>query len=165
MGYSMKRRHFISSALVATATLPAFKFAYALARSGPLPDIAAITADGRDVTLRSAEIRELAEHLHGELLLAGDAGYDDARRLLNPSFDKHPALIVQPIDVADIQAAVSFARQHNLLLAVKCGGHSHSGQSTCERGMQLDLKNFRGVQLDAPARRISAKGGTLLGQI
>ena len=103
--------------------------------------------------------------MHGDLLLAGDAGYDQARYLLNPSFDKHPALVVQPVDVPDIQAAVKFARQHNLLLAVKCGGHSHSGQSTCERGMQIDLKNFRGAQVDAAARRVSAKGGTLLGQV
>ena len=71
-------------------------------------------------------------------------GYDDARRILNPSFDKHPALIVQPVDVPDIQAAVNFARANSLLVAVKCGGHSHSGQSTCDtrhadRSVELPL--------------------------
>ncbi|MBM0104716.1 FAD-binding oxidoreductase [Steroidobacter sp. S1-65] len=161
----MKRREFVRSALLASATLPAFKFVPALARSGPIPDVAAITGDGREVTLRGAEIRELAEKLQGHLLLAGDNGYDQARLLLNPSFDKHPALIAQPADVAGIQNAVKFAREHNLLLAVKCGGHSHSGQSSCERGLQIDLKNFRGVQLDAPGRKISVKGGSLLGQV
>ncbi|HEY0680859.1 MAG TPA: FAD-binding oxidoreductase [Steroidobacter sp.] len=161
----MKRREFVRSALFATATLPAFNFVSALARSGPIGDVSAITAEGRDVTLRSAEIRELAERLQGNLLLAGDAGYDEARLLLNPSFDKHPALIAQPTDVSGIQSAVKFAREHNLLLAVKCGGHSHSGQSTCERGMQIDLKNFRGVQLDTAGRKVSVKGGSLLGLV
>lgn len=75
----------------------------------------------------------------------------------NPSFDKRPALIVQPVDVPDIQAAVRFAREHNLLLAVKCSGHSHSGQSTCERGMQIDPKQFRGVQVDTARRLVAAK--------
>jgi FAD/FMN-containing dehydrogenase len=162
---SMKRREFVSSALVATGSLSAFKFTEVLARSGPLPNIEAVTSDGRQITLLSSEVLDLAKQLHGQLLLAGDAGYEQARQLLNPSFDKHPALIVQPVDVSDIQTAVKFARAHSLLLAVKCGGHSHSGQSTCERGMQIDLKTFRGVKVDTPARRVSAKGGTLLGQI
>lgn len=161
----MKRREFVSSALLAGAALPTLKFVPALARSGPIPDVAAVTPDGREVILRSAEIRELAEALQGHLLLRGDPGYEEARFLLNPSFDKHPALVAQPADVSGIRKAVSFARGHNLLLAVKCGGHSHSGQSTCERGMQIDLKNFRGVKLDAAARRVSVKGGTLLGQV
>lgn len=161
----MKRREFVSSALVAAGSLAPFKFTSVLARSGPITDIPAVTADGREITLRGTEVLDLAKQLHGQLLLAGDDGYDQARYLLNPSFDKHPALVVQPVDVPDIQAAVKFAREHNLLLAVKCGGHSHSGQSTCERGMQIDLKNFRGVKVNAEAHLVSAKGGTLLGQI
>jgi FAD/FMN-containing dehydrogenase len=161
----MKRREFVSSALMAAGSVSAFKFTSVLARSGPIPNIEAVAADGREIILRGADVLDLARQLHGELLLAGDAGYDEARQLLNPSFDKHPALIVQPVDVPDIQAAVTFARQHDLLLAVKCGGHSHSGQSTCERGMQIDLKTCRGVQVDASARRVWAKGGSLLGQI
>lgn len=161
----MKRREFVRSALLASATLSTMRFVPALARSGPIPDVTAVTIDGREVMLRGAEIRELAEALQGHLLLAGDPGYDEARLLLNPSFDKHPALVAQPADVPGIQAAVNFAREHNLLLAVKCGGHSHSGQSTCERGLQIDLKNFRGVQLDTAARRVAVKGGTLLGRV
>ena len=161
----MKRREFVRSALLAAATLPTLQFVPVWARSGSIPDLTAVTTDGREVTLRSAEIGELAEALKGQLLLAGDAGYDEARLLLNPSFDKHPALVAQPSDVPGVQAAVNFAREHNLLLAVKCGGHSHSGQSSCERGLQIDLKNLRGAQMDAAARRVSVKGGSLLGQI
>ncbi|WP_153067469.1 FAD-binding oxidoreductase, partial [Steroidobacter cummioxidans] len=165
IGVPMQRREFVSYAILAAAALPTLRFVPVLARSGPVADVPAVTADGSAMTLRSAEVRELAESLQGQLLLRGDAGYDEARLLLNPSFDKHPALIVQPTDVSDIQKAVIFARQHNLLLAVKCGGHSFSGQSTCERGMQIDLKDFRGAAVDTVARRVSVKGGSLLGSV
>ena len=161
----MKRREFVRSAFLAAAAYPALKFVPAWARSGPIADISAMTADGREVMLRGAEVQELARTLKGQLLLRGDAGYDEARLLLNPSFNKYPALVVQPTDVSDIQKAVSFARQHELLLAVKCGGHSFSGHSSCERGMQIDLESFRGVTLDAAAKKVSVKGGTLLGQV
>lgn len=163
----MKRRDFVQSSLLAAAALgvPGFKPVYALARTGKVADVAGVTGDGREITLRGADIQDLAAKLHGELLLAGDNGYEDARHILNPSFDKHPALIVQPVDVPDVQAAVNFARANSLLLAVKCGGHSHSGQSTCDRGMQIDLSRLRSVRVDAGARRVWATGGSLLGQI
>jgi FAD/FMN-containing dehydrogenase len=163
----MKRRDFVQSSLWAAASLGIanFKAVHAGSRPGTVPDVAAVTGDGRQITLRGTDIQDLAKKLHGQLLLAGDRGYDDARRILNPSFDKNPALIVQPMDVPDIQAAVDFARANSLLVAVKCGGHSHSGQSTCDRGMQIDLSTFRGVSVDASARRASVKGGTLLGQV
>jgi hypothetical protein len=69
----------------------------------------------------------MAARLRGRVLLANDEGYDEARRILNPTFDKRPALIVQPTGTADVRTAVEFAREHSLLLAVKCGGHSLSG--------------------------------------
>ena len=163
----MKRRDFVQSSLWTAAALsvPQFKPVYATAREGAVADVAAVTGDGREITLRGADLRDLAAKLHGQLLLAGDRGYEDARHILNPSFDKHPALIVQPADVPDIQAAVNFARANSLLVAVKCGGHSHSGQSTCDKGMQIDLSTFRSVRIDPAARRVWATGGTLLGQI
>lgn len=163
----MKRRDFVQSSLLAAAafSVPGFKPVYALARTGKVADVAGVTGDGREITLRGADIQDLAAKLHGELLLAGDNGYEDARHILNPSFDKHPALIVQPVDVPDVQAAVNFARANSLLVAVKCGGHSHSGQSTCDRGMQIDLSRLRSVRIDAGARRVWATGGSLLGQI
>lgn len=162
----MKRREFLNSSLLAAVvTVPGVRVLYAAVRTGQVPDVAAITGDGREVTLRGADIADLAAQLRGQLLLAGDTGYDKARLILNPSFDKHPALIVQPTGSADVQAAVRFARANNLLVAVKCGGHSHSGQSTCDRGMQIDLSTFRGVRVDPRARRAWVAGGTLLGHV
>ncbi|MEJ1961633.1 MAG: FAD-dependent oxidoreductase [Gammaproteobacteria bacterium] len=79
--------------------------------------------------------------------------------------DRKPAFIVQPRGAADVRSAVQFARASNLLLAVKCGGHSPSGKSTCERGMLLDLSLLRGVQIDAGARIARVAGGSLLGDL
>src|SRR5690242_18135368 len=102
-GGSMQRREFVRSAILAAASLSTLRFVPVWARSEPIPDLTAVTPDGAEVTLRSAEVRELADALKGNLLLAGDEGYDEARHLLNPSFDKHPALIAQPADAAGVQ--------------------------------------------------------------
>ncbi|MEE2898184.1 MAG: FAD-binding protein [Gemmatimonadota bacterium] len=165
----MKRRSFVRSTLAASAVLaiprrPLEAF-YREALSKPRA-LTAVTGDGRDVTLSSAAIADLKGRLRGRLLLADDSGYDQARRILNPSFDKYPALVVQPTGVADIRTAVDFARDNGgLLLAVKCGGHSHSGKSTCDRGMQIDLSRFRDVRVDLSAQTGRVTGGSLLGQL
>jgi FAD/FMN-containing dehydrogenase len=85
--------------------------------------------------------------------------------VLNQSIDRHPALVVQPSGVADIRTAVDFARERNLLVAVKSGGHSFSGKSTCDRGMQIDLSRFRGVRVDPMSRTAHVSGGSLLGEL
>jgi hypothetical protein len=153
----MKRRTFLRSSLAAaaaaTVTLPRPR------------DVNAVTGDGAEITLRGSEIADLSGRLKGRLLLSGDEGYDAARRILNPSFDKHPALVAQVTGVADIRTAVDFARDHELLVAVKCGGHSASGKSTCDGGMQIDLSPFRGTRIDPDARKAWVTGGSLLGQL
>ncbi len=162
----MKRRDFLNSSLLAAAvSIPGIRSAYAVVGTGEVPDVPAITGDGREITLRGADIRDLAAKMRGRLVVSGDDGYDKARLVLNPSFDKHPALIAQPTGAADVQAAVSFARANNLLVAVKCGGHSASGQSSCDKGMMIDLSAFRGVRVDPKARRAWVDGGSLLGEV
>ena len=164
----MNRRRFFQSTLAAAVAyaLPAPRL-YALdqAASQAAGGIAAIRLDGSATVVEQSALAELKARLRGPLLLAGDAGYDQARRVLNESIDMHPALVVQPTGVADIQAAVNFARERELLLAVKCGGHSPSGKSTCEKGMQIDLSRFRGVRVDPTARRAFVDGGSLLGEV
>ncbi len=162
----MKRRDFLNSSLfAAAAAVSSIRPVYAVVTTGEVADLLAVTGDGREVTLRGAEITDLAAKMRGPLLRAGDNGYDSARLVMNPSFDKHPALIAQPTGATDVQAAVDFARAHNLLVAVKCGGHSASGQSTCDRGLLIDLANMRGVRVDPRGRRAWVEGGTLLGQV
>ena len=128
-------------------------------------DVDAVTGGGAEVTLEKAALQELSDSLRGHLLLTGSEGYDKARRVLNKSIDKHPALIVQPSGVADIQSAITFARERDLLLAVKCGGHSFSGKSTCNGGMQIDLSHFRNARVDPATRTAYIAGGSLLGDL
>jgi FAD/FMN-containing dehydrogenase len=168
----MKRRTFIRSSFAAAAAA-SIPYGRSL-RASPLfqeapqvpPDVDAVTGAGGEITISGKDIADLSARLRGRVLLAGDDGYNEARLLLNPSFDKHPALVVQPTGAADVRTAVSFAREHdNLLLAVKCGGHSSSGKSTCDRGMQIDLAHFRDCRVDPVARTARVTGGSLLGQV
>ena len=165
----MQRRTFVRSSLAAAAAIsvPRPRSLAGLYQEPPQvpPDVNAVTGAGGEVTLRGTDIADLSARLKGRLLLAGDEGYDQARRILNPSFDKHPALIAQVTGVADIRTAVDFARENELLLAVKCGGHSASGKSTCDGGMQIDLSPFRGTRIDPDARKAWVTGGSLLGQL
>ncbi|MGA8205790.1 MAG: FAD-dependent oxidoreductase, partial [Woeseiaceae bacterium] len=165
----MDRRRFLQASVSAAlaASLPArAAFEDALYRPTRIvTDIDAVTGDGAQVTLAKAAVQEFSDSLKGKLLLPGSPGYDDARQLLNPSFDKHPALVVQPTGAADVSSAVSFARDNSLLLAVKCGGHSLSGKSSCDGGMELDLSTLRDVYVDPVAQTARVDGGSLLGEL
>ncbi len=165
----LSRRQFARSALAAAVatSLPASRaWSALLSLSGRVDgDIVAVTGDGARVTLPSADVAAHADGLRGNLVLRGHAAYDPARRVLNRQMDKFPALIVQPRGAADVKLAVDFARASNLLVAVKCGGHSPSGSSTCNDGMLIDLSLLRGVQVDADARIARVAGGSLLGDL
>jgi FAD/FMN-containing dehydrogenase len=165
----MNRRRFVRSSLAAAVgvSLPATRgLAAILSPSRAVDaDIDAVTGDGASITLERAAVQELGESLRGNLLLPGHAAYEDARRVLNASISKYPALIVQPRGVADIRNAVDFAHDSNLLVAVKCGGHSHSGKSTCDGGMMIDLSLMRSVRVDPRARIAYVSGGSLLGDL
>ena len=160
----MNRRLFLKSSLAGAvaAGLPAGR----LFADAPVAGaIEAVTGGGAPLSIEKAALEELKASLRGALLLRGDPGYDQARRVLNQSIDRYPALVVQPSGVADIRTAVDFARERELLLAVKCGGHSYSGRSTCDRGMQIDLSRFRGVRVDPVSRTAYVAGGSLLGEL
>ena len=162
----MKRRAFVRSSLVAAvaATVPHRR--PLLARFQPVgqdvPNVEAVTGDGRQFSLSGSAIADLKKRMDGPLLMANDEGYDDARTILNPTFDKRPAVVAQPTGTADVRSAVDFAREHELLVAVKCGGHSYSGKSTCDGGLQIDLSLFRDARVDPVARTVRVTGGSLL---
>ncbi len=164
----INRRRFFQSSLAAAIAyaLPAPRL-YALDQqaSRVAGGLAAVKLDGSATVIEQAAVAELKASLRGPLLLAGDQGYDTARRILHPQFDKHPALIVQPTGAADVRSAVTFARERELLVAVKCGGHSFSGKSTCDGGIQIDLSRLRGVRVDPGTRRAYVEGGSLLGDL
>jgi FAD/FMN-containing dehydrogenase len=165
----MNRRLFLGSSLSAAvaAALPGTVNANVLLSGLTVvsSSIVGRSGNGGEITIEEAALSELKGALRGQLLLAGNEGYDDARRVLNPSFDKHPALVVRPSGAADVATAVTFANERGLLVAVKCGGHSFSGKSTCDGGMQIDLSSMRGARVDRNSRRAHVAGGSLLGDL
>jgi FAD/FMN-containing dehydrogenase len=166
----MDRRNFIRTSL-ASAVAASIPGTQALAASllhipTTVPsNIDAITLDGAEVTLQQAAVQELSDSLKGKLLLPDSAAYDEARSLLQPIYDKHPAFVVQPTGAADVQNAVDFARDNSLLLAVKCGGHAAAGTSSCDKGMQIDLSRLRHARVDRASKTARIAGGSLLGEL
>jgi FAD/FMN-containing dehydrogenase len=107
----------------------------------------------------------LRSGLGGAVLLAGEDGYDQARAVWNAMIDRRPALIVQPKGVADVIAAVSFARDHGLPVSIKGGGHNVAGHAVCDGGLMLDLCQMRSVRVDPQARRAQVEGGATWGDV
>jgi hypothetical protein len=108
----------------------------------------------------------LREKFQGDLLLPGDAAYEASRGIWNGMFDdRRPGLIARCADVSDVQSAIRAASSAGLLTAVRCGGHSLAGFSTCNNGMVIDLSRMRQVAIDPDARRARFDGGCLLGSI
>src|SRR5215813_5303810 len=117
------------------------------------------------ISLEETAVQEFAARLRGSLLRPGDAGYEQARQVYNAMIDKHPALIARCVDVADVLAAVNFAREHQLLLAVRGGGHNGPGLGTCDDGLVIDLSPMKGVRVDPVNRTARVAGGCLWGEV
>ncbi len=99
-------------------------------------------------------VQALAARVRGEVITPGNDGYDTARQVWNAMIDKYPALIVRCTGVADVLNAVTFARSHNLLVAVRGGGHNVAGNATCDGGMVIDLSPMKSIRID-PIRRVA----------
>jgi FAD/FMN-containing dehydrogenase len=162
--YRVGRRGFVGSALAA-ATLPLGR-AWADAKDVELPEqLSAIGLDGKPIAIPRADIKAFRASLRGQLLLAGNEGYEDARKIWNGVFDRHPALIARCADSGDVVKAVNFARTQGVLTAVRGGGHSISGQSCCEGGLMIDLAPMKEIRVDAAKMTAQAQGGVLLGDL
>lgn len=110
-------------------------------------------------------IDELKTALRGELMLPGDSEYDDARSIWNAMIDRKPALIARCLGVADVVACVNFARENELLLSIKGGGHNISGLAVCDDGLMIDMSRMRGVWVDHATKTVHAQAGCLLGDV
>ncbi len=118
------------------------------------------------VTLSLHEkVRELRAALHGELILPEDAGYESARRTWNGAIDRRPALIIRCVNAFDVQRAVEFGRQSNLDIAVRGGGHSFPGHSTCDGGLVIDLSLMKAIVVSPKDRLARAEPGVKLGEL
>jgi FAD/FMN-containing dehydrogenase len=123
------------------------------------------TAEGGEIQLEQKILDQFKARLRGELLLPGEAAYDDARSIWNAMIDRHPALVVRCRGAGDIVAAIGFARDNGLPLSVKGGGHNIAGLAVCDGGVMLDMAHARGVWVDPSARRARVQAGCLLGDV
>jgi FAD/FMN-containing dehydrogenase len=112
------------------------------------------TWHGEERALDPSALDAFRTALQGNVRTPGDAGYDEARAVWNGTIDRHPALIVSAQTIENVQQVIAFAQQHEIVLAVRGGGHSFAGHSTCDGGIVLDLAPMRHLRVD-PARRLA----------
>ena len=105
------------------------------------------------------------EGFRGRLISAEDADYNTARAVWNGAIDRHPRLIARCIGTADVVAAVRFAREHDLEISIRGGGHNVAGSAVCDDGVVIDLSAMRGVRVDPAGRRAWVQGGALWGDV
>src|ERR1700682_4163195 len=110
-------------------------------------------------SLSSESIRKFAESIAGEIILPDDARYPKARRVWNHAVNKRPAMIARCAGVEDVQRAIEFARNHELLTAVRSGGHSFAGHSVCDGGIVIDLSLMKLATVDPVHQRVTIGGG------
>ena len=115
--------------------------------------------------LTDDKLARLRDTFAGEVVTPADDGYDEARRLWNAVHDRRPAVIVRPTTTDGVASAIRFARDHDLELAIRSGGHSGPGHSSCDGGLVVDLSRMRGVTVDPASRTARANGGALLGEL
>ena len=116
-------------------------------------------------TLTEEAIQALATAMRGPVITPADPTYDEARKVHNGMIDRRPALIARCADVADVIAAVNFAREYDLLVAVRGGGHNGPGLGTCDDGLVIDLSLMKGVRVDPLGRTARVAGGSTLAEV
>jgi hypothetical protein len=116
-------------------------------------------------TTPSNAARQELTDFDGTLIGPEDAGYEEARKLFNAMIDKRPALIARCAGPDDVARAVTFARDHDLLLAVRGGAHNGAGLGSCDDGLVIDLSLLRDIQVDPQARTVHVGGGCTWGEV
>ena len=114
--------------------------------------------------LKETSTETFKGNLRGEVLRPGDDGYDAARKVWNGMIDKRPALIARCTGAADVILCVQFAREHDLLVSVRGGGHNYAGKSVCDNGLMIDLSCMKGIRVDPVRRTVRAEAGLKLGE-
>src|SRR5438094_4570243 len=124
----------------------------------PLVDLAG-------AAVSESRIEQFRIACRGVIIRPTDGDYDSARRIWNASIDKYPGLIVRCSGLADVMAAVGFAREHRLLVAIRGGGHNVGGRALCDGGLVVDLSRLKGIHVDPREGRVRAQAGVLLGEL
>ena len=121
--------------------------------------------DGGTQAIGSSKLDALKASLRGSTAVRGEAGYDDARAVWNAMIDRHPGLVIRAASTGDIQAAVDFARDNGLLMAVRSGGHQIAGLAVADDAMLLDLSQMRAIEVDAHKRTARVQPGARLADV
>ena len=125
----------------------------------------ATTTEGREIDLNQTAFDGLRLRLRGPLLLPGDVGYEESRTVWNAMIDRKPVAVARCLGNADVIACVQFARENDILLCIKGGGHNIAGLATADGALMLDMSPMRGVWVD-PRRKVAhAQAGCLLGDV
>ncbi len=127
--------------------------------------VAVKTISQSAVALDEGTLAEFKASLRGELIRRGDAAYDEARTVYNAMIDKRPAMIARCADVADVITSVDFARDNNLLVAVRGGGHNGAGLGLCNDGLVIDLSRLKSVRVNPAERTVRVEPGCRWGDV
>jgi FAD binding domain/Berberine and berberine like len=111
------------------------------------------------------QIKQFYAAFRGEVIQPADLEYEKARKIWNASVDKRPGIIARCTGVADVVAAVNFARDNELLVAVRGGGHNVAGRALCDDGLVIDLSSMKGIHVNAKNRTATVQGGATLGDV
>src|SRR5689334_16560955 len=115
--------------------------------------------------MTAIQIDQLRSSVRGALVQPGDEAFESVRKVYNAMIDKRPGIIVRCVDVADVIAAVDYARSNNLLTAIRGGGHNGGGLGTCEGGLVIDLSPMKGVRIDQADQTARVSGGATWGDV
>jgi FAD/FMN-containing dehydrogenase len=119
----------------------------------------------RPTALDEGAVSTFKAGLRGRLFCPGDEGYDEARKVWNGMIDRRPALIARCAGVADVIAAVNFAREQGLPVAIRGGSHNVTGNAVCDGGVVIDLSSMKGIRVDREGRTVRAEGGCTWGDV
>jgi hypothetical protein len=111
------------------------------------------------------QLGQLQSMIRGELIQPGDPSYESARKVYNGMIDRHPKLIAQCVDAADVMAAVNFGQESRMLISIRGGGHNAGGLGVCDDGLVIDLRRMRSVRVDPGERTVRAEGGCTWGDV
>jgi hypothetical protein len=110
-------------------------------------------------------INDFNNQLRGTIVLPNNSSYNETRKVYNGMIDKHPGMFVMCMDVADVMASVNFGREHNLLVAIRGGGHNGGGLGLCDEGLVIDLSGLKFVRVDTVNNTVRVGGGNLWGEV
>jgi FAD/FMN-containing dehydrogenase len=118
-----------------------------------------------EISVQAEALQSLAANLQGQLIRPGESGYEEARKVWNGMIDRYPAVVVRSASAADVVTAVNFAREHDLLVSVRGGGHNVAGHATNDGGIVIDLSLMNQVEVDPISRTVRAGGGATIGDL